>query len=170
LSYLGNIARVADDPGFWDDPLYRATLEPDEVERGKTSERQRYQSNGMSPMMKLLLPHAMNNVKRLHEAGAVLALGTDRTQPPAVHQELEFLARAGISPFDCIRIATLNGAAYVGREKDFGSIETGKWTDMVLLEADPAADVRNFRAIAAVIKGGKQIDRGKLDIPINRTK
>ena len=170
LSYLGNIARVQDDPGFWDDPLYRATIDPDEVERGKTTERQRYQDNGMSPMMKLMLPHAMRNTKRLHDAGAILALGTDRTQPPAVHQELEFLVKAGISPFDCIRIATLNAAVYVGRDKDFGSVETGKWADMVLLDADPAADVKNFRAIAAVIKGGKDIDRSKLDIPINRKK
>jgi imidazolonepropionase-like amidohydrolase len=87
-----------------------------------------------------------------------------------VHQELELLAQSGLSAFDCIQIATLNGAKYVGREKDFGSIEKGKWADVLLLNADPAADVKNFRTIAAVIKGGKQIDRAALDLPVNHKK
>ena len=138
------------------------------MDLGKTVDRKLYIDTGMSPFMKMLAPHAMKNIKRLHEAGAVLALGTDRTLAPMVHQELELLAQSGLSAFDCIQIATLNGAKYVGREKDFGSVEPGKWADLLLLDADPAADVRNFRAIVAVFKGGKKIDRTSLDLPVNR--
>ncbi|MSO98095.1 MAG: hypothetical protein EXR11_07750 [Rhodospirillaceae bacterium] len=170
LAYFGNIARVADDPSFFDEPLFKEVVDADELDRGKTVDRKRYIDTGMSPFMKMLAPHAMKNVKRLHDAGAVLTLGTDRTLPPMVHQELELLAQSGISAFDCIKIATLNGAIYVGHEKDFGSVEVGKWADLLLLNADPAADVKNFRTIAAVIKGGKQIDRSKLDLPVNRKK
>ncbi|MDX2145538.1 MAG: amidohydrolase family protein, partial [Rhodospirillaceae bacterium] len=170
LAYFGNIARVADDPSFFDEPLFKAVVEDEELVRGKTTERKRYIDTGMSPFMKMLAPHAMKNVKRLHDAGAIMAMGTDRTLPPMVHQELELLAQAGISPFDCIKLATLNGAIYIGREKDFGSVEVGKWADLLLLDADPAADVKNFRAIAAVIKGGKPVDRAKLDLPVNHKK
>ncbi len=168
LAYFGNIARVADDPSFFDEPLFKAVVEEEELDLGKTVDRKRYIDTGMSPFMKMLAPHAMKNIKRLHEAGAVLALGTDRTLAPMVHQELELLAQSGISAFDCIQIATLNGAKYIGREKDFGSIEPGKWADLLLLDADPAADVKNFRAIAAVFKSGKKIDRASLDLPVNR--
>jgi len=165
---FNNIARVADDPGFFDEAMMAAVMEPEERERGKGPERERYISSGMAPMFKLMTPYATENIRRLHQASAVLALGTDRAFGPAVHQELELLAKAGISAFDCIRIATLNNAIFLGREKDLGSIEPGKWADMVLLTADPSADVKNFRAIAAVFKGGEQINLAKLDIPVNR--
>jgi len=165
---FNNIARVADDPGFFDDPLFAAVLEPEERALGKGAERQRYISSGMAPMFKLMVPYAADNIRRLHQAGAVLALGTDRAFGPAVHQELELLAKAGISPFDCIKIATLNNAVYLGRQAELGSVEPGKLADLLLLDADPAADVKNFRAIAAVFKGGMRIDRTRLDLPVNR--
>jgi imidazolonepropionase-like amidohydrolase len=167
---FNNIARVADDPGFFDDPLFVATMEPEERELGKGAERNRYISSGMAPMFKLMTPYATDNIRRLHKAGAVLALGTDRAFGPAVHQELELLANAGISAFDCIRIATLNNAIYMGVEKELGSLEPGKWADMVMLNADPSVDVKNFRAISAVYKAGQRIDLGKLDLPVNRKK
>ncbi len=170
LVVIANIARVADDPSFFDEPLFKATLDPALLERQKVDERKRYISSGMSAAFKLAIPYGIANVGRLHKAGAILALGTDRTDGPTVHQELELLNQGGISPFDCIRIATLNGAAYVGRTKDLGSIEPGKYADLLLLNADPAADVHNFRAIDTVIKGGKKIDLAALDIPINHAK
>jgi len=170
ITVFNNIARVADDPAFFDDPLIAAVIDPEERERGKTTERARYISSGMSPMFKLMIPYALDNILRLHQAGAVLALGTDRAFGPAVHQELELLVKAGISPFDCVKIATLNAAAYMGKDKEIGSIEPGKAADLLLLNADPAADVKNFRAIAAVYKGGKRIDLASLDLPVNHKK
>jgi imidazolonepropionase-like amidohydrolase len=165
-----NIARVADDPSFFDAPLFKATLTEAELGTAKVEERQRYIASGMSATFKLMKPYAMANIKRLFDGGVTLALGTDRTLGPTVHQELELLNKAGISPFDCIKIATLNGAVYLGREKDMGSIETGKLADLVLLDADPAATVANFASINTVIKDGKRIDRSKLDLPINKRK
>ncbi|MBL8645285.1 MAG: amidohydrolase family protein [Rhodospirillaceae bacterium] len=167
---FNNIARVADDPGFFDEPLMAAVIEPAERERGKTSERQRYITSGMSPMFKLMVPYALDNIRRLHQAGAVLALGTDRAFGPAVHQELELLAKAGVPAFDCIQIATLNNAKYLGKEAEMGSVTPGKMADLLLLDADPAQDVKNFRAISAVIKDGQRIDLAALDLPVNHRK
>ncbi|MCB2108222.1 MAG: amidohydrolase family protein [Rhodobacteraceae bacterium] len=168
MTVFSNIARVADDPSFFDNPLFKATLSEEEREKGKTSERQRYITSGMSGMFQLMIPYAKQNIKRLFDGGVILALGTDRTDGPTAHQELELLNQSGIGPFDCIKIATLNGAIYLGREKDLGSVETGKLADLVLLTADPADSVANFAAIDTVIKDGVVIDRGALDVPANR--
>ena len=75
---------------------------------------------------------------------------------------------SGISPIDAIRIGTLNGAIFLGREREMGSIEPGKFADLVLLAADPVADIRNVRTVQRVWKGGIEIDRSRLDLPVNR--
>jgi imidazolonepropionase-like amidohydrolase len=84
--------------------------------------------------------------------------------------ELGFLNKAGIPAFDLIKIATLNGAIYMGQDKNLGSIEVGKYADLLVLNADPAADVNNFQAINAVVKNGQRIDLAKLDLPVNHRK
>ena len=61
-------------------------------------------------------------------------------------------------------MATLNGAVFLGRERDLGSIEVGKLADAVLLTADPTQDVENAKAIAAVIKDGRIVDESALQL------
>ena len=114
------------------------------------------------------MDEAQENLRQVHAAGGVLVLGTDQTIGPAVHRELELVVAAGIEPLDAIRIATLNAAVFLGREGDLGSIEPGKLADLVLLSADPLADIRNSQAIDTVIKNGVVVDRSDLDLPVNR--
>ena len=73
--------------------------------------------------------------------------------------ELEELVASGMSPAQAIRAATSGSAHILGADKDLGTIEVGKQADMVLLDADPLADIRNTRRIASVIKGGGLVDR-----------
>ena len=101
-------------------------------------------------------------------AGVPLALGTDRTWGASVHMELALLQESGIPLKDLLRIATLNGAIYLGREREFGSIEPGKFADMLLLAADPLETVKAYGAIEMVFKGGQRVDRSALDVPANR--
>jgi imidazolonepropionase-like amidohydrolase len=77
---------------------------------------------------------------------------------------MELLAAAGIAPAAIIRIATLNAATFLGRERDMGSIEAGKLADAVLLNADPTVTIENAKAIALVIKGGEIVDESKLEL------
>lgn len=77
------------------------------------------------------------------------------------------MAAAGIPASDIVRIATLNGAVFLGKEEDIGSIEEGKFADLLLLAADPTVDINNAKQIVQVIKGGRVVDRSKLDLPIN---
>ena len=80
---------------------------------------------------------------------------------------MELLSEAGIPNLAITRIATLNSAIYMGRPKDLGSIERGKLADMLLLSADPVADIRNTAQIEAVFLGGRMIDRSTLKVPAN---
>ena len=82
-------------------------------------------------------------------------------------EDARLMADAGIPPSDIIRIATLNGAIFLGKEREIGSIEEGKIADMVLLAADPTANIDNAKQIVEVIKGGRLIDRSELELPIN---
>jgi len=95
------------------------------------------------------------------EYGIPVAAGTDGMMPgattelPNIHREMELLVtRAGFTPLEAITAATVNSARAIGAESIIGSIAVGKLGDMVILAADPTADIRNTRAIAYVVKGG----------------
>ncbi|MEP6786516.1 MAG: amidohydrolase family protein [Sphingomonadales bacterium] len=80
-----------------------------------------------------------------------------------LHDELEELASIGIPSAQILASATISPARYLGLERDRGTIARGRRADMLLLDADPLADVANTRRIAAVILGGKVHTRAELD-------
>lgn len=168
LTIGDNYSRLAEHPEYLDAPLYRATLTGEEIEELKTVRRKEYQERKWTWWMKIMTTIAQENLKRINAAGGVLVAGTDQSSGPALHRELELLAEAGIPASDIIRIATLNGAKFLNREDDLGSIEEGKLADVILLEADPTQDIRNASRIVEVIKAGRIIDRDALKLPINR--
>ncbi|MES2755979.1 MAG: amidohydrolase family protein [Pseudomonadota bacterium] len=79
------------------------------------------------------------------------------------HQEFRELANAGMTPFEILQAATLNGAQYLGRESTMGSVETGKKADLVLLDANPLDDVANLAKVAGVVLGGQYFAKPALD-------
>lgn len=163
-----NYSRLAEHPEFLDQPLYRDTLEPDEIQRLKTVERAKQQKRSWTWWMKIMTPIAQENIRKVDAAGGIVALGTDQSLGPAVHREMELLVQTGISPLKVIRIATLNSAVYLGKEEELGSVQEGKLADLVLLDADPSRDINNAKKIDLVIKDGAIVDRASLDLPVNR--
>lgn len=161
-----NYSRLADHPEYLDQPLYRAVLSETEIARLKTEVRAEYQARRWTRWMELMTPVAQENLRMIHAAGGVLALGTDQTIGPAVHREMELLVAAGIAPLDVITIATLNGARFLGMADRLGSVETGKIADLLIVDADPTEDIGNAKRISHVIKGGKILDRAGLSLPI----
>jgi imidazolonepropionase-like amidohydrolase len=104
----------------------------------------------------------------MHRAGVGFLAGSDALNPYcfpgfSLHDELEWLVKAGLSPAAALQAATRNPAVYLQREKDLGTIEVGKLADLVLLDADPLADIRGTRRIAAVVHRGRLLDRTALD-------
>lgn len=96
----------------------------------------------------------------MQRTGVGILAGTDTLNPfcfPgfSLHDELGLLVRAGLSPMQALQAATLNPARFLGREKDFGTVENGKVADLVLLEANPLDDISNTKRITAVIYGGR---------------
>ena len=100
---------------------------------------------------------------RLYRAGGIVGAGTDVWQvPSAVHWELEELVAAGLTPLEAIGIATAGSARILGAETELGTLEVGKRADLVILDADPTADIRNTRRIWQVLKDGKVVDRAAI--------
>jgi imidazolonepropionase-like amidohydrolase len=64
---------------------------------------------------------------------------------------------------EALRAATLGSAEAIGRAGEFGSIEAGKFADLIILNADPRTDIRNSRAIAEVMENGRLYDANTLD-------
>jgi len=99
-------------------------------------------------------------VARLHQAGVPIMAGTDAplgflTPGLSLHKELELLVAAGLDPLDALRAATLTPAEFFGIDDDVGTIAPGKRANLVLLRADPLADIRHTRSIDAVVKDGR---------------
>ena len=103
--------------------------------------------------------NAMENAKRLHEAGVTIAVGTDAGNPgtfhgPSIYREMALLQEAGLSPKHVLVAATRNAALAMGRQHDVGTLTAGKVADLLAITADPTADIRNVQRIRWVMKGG----------------
>jgi imidazolonepropionase-like amidohydrolase len=99
-------------------------------------------------------------VRGLHEGGAHLLLGTDTVKLGALpgyslHEELENFVAAGMTPYQALRAGTADAAKFLGQEKEFGVIEAGRRDDLLLLTANPLADVKNTTKMAGVMAGGR---------------
>jgi imidazolonepropionase-like amidohydrolase len=70
-------------------------------------------------------------------------------------QQFAWQVRYGQTPAEAIRSATLSAAELIGREKEFGSLEPGKWADLIAVKGDPLQDVRVLESVSFVMKEGK---------------
>ena len=108
---------------------------------------------------RLLRSHHMESVSRALAAGVTVVAGTDAGGHghPNNALELEHLVAAGMTPMQALRAATSQAAECLGLEQEIGTIEKGKWADLVLVDGDPLRDVRvlqDARRIRQVLKGG----------------
>jgi imidazolonepropionase-like amidohydrolase len=106
-------------------------------------------------------------VRQMNKSGVMLMAGTDLAGPRVpgfpLHDELALLVACGLTPLQAIQAATANPAKLLKKSDEFGTIESGKLADLVLLDADPLADIRNTQRISSVILGGKLLRRPDLD-------
>lgn len=109
--------------------------------------------------------------KQLADAGVKVNLGAHgQIQGLGAHWELWMLAQGGMSPLQAIRAATLNGASYLGMDKEIGSLEVGKLADLVIMDANPLEDIRNSEKIKYVMINGRLYDSMTMNELISREK
>jgi len=99
------------------------------------------------------------NLKAVYDAGLPIAMGTDAGNPgtlhgPSVYAEMEAMQAAGMPALQVLVAATLGGSRAIGREKELGTVEPGKLADLLVLSADPTADIASVRKVRAVVRGG----------------
>jgi len=104
----------------------------------------------------------------MHRAGVSFLTGTDAIAQSyvfpgfSVHEELELLVTAGLTPLEALQTATRNPAEFLGLLDSLGTVENGKIADMVLLEANPLDDIRNTRRIVGVVLHGRYVPKSEL--------
>lgn len=117
--------------------------------------------------MKRVFPTSLKIVGEMRRAGVNFLAGTDATVIHVVpgfsiHDELAFLVKAGFPPLEALRAATIDPARFMDREKELGTIEKGKFADLVLLEANPLNEISNTKKIAAVVINGRYVSKEAL--------
>src|ERR1700744_4453171 len=110
-------------------------------------------------------------VKQIADGGTKVNLGAHgQLQGLGAHWELWMLTQGGMSPLQAIRCATINGASYLGMDKEIGSLEIGKLADMIVLNDNPLTDIRNSEKIKYVMANGRLYDADSMNEIGNREK
>lgn len=112
-------------------------------------------------------PFQKRFVEEFQKAGGLLIVGTDTPNQfvapgLGLHQEIETLVEAGISPLEALKAATVNASRALGHEEEFGSIEIGTRADLLLVEGNPLEDLKNTRKIRAVFRSGNAYNPRRL--------
>ncbi|MBT0667963.1 amidohydrolase family protein [Novosphingobium profundi] len=104
-------------------------------------------------------PIVMSNLGRAYRAGVKIAFGTDQSLAPHGTNAKEFalLVKAGMTPRDAIRAATVNAADLLGASDKVGSVQPGRYADLVAVKGDPFADVTLLENMDFVMKGGEVV-------------
>lgn len=135
--------------------------------------RKHYEPNKF-PAASVEINYGVNIVRALHTGGAGLLAGSDAFKPNvvpgfALHQELNYFVQAGLTPYEALRAATSDPAKFLGREKEFGTIRTGRRADLILLSANPLDDIENLAKQVGVMVRGKWLAQADLHRRLDRS-
>lgn len=147
---------------FLDDPFFNRSITPAALAELKSEQRQQKLAAGKHfSQYPGVLDTALANTRREIQAGVRYGVGSDsgpsgRFSGHFLHWEMQLMVQAGLTPLQVLTAATSTNAKLIGA-KDLGTIEPGKSADLVVLDADPVADIRNTRTIHSVYVAGKSV-------------
>jgi imidazolonepropionase-like amidohydrolase len=157
----------ADSPAWVNEAFFRAALDPGVFEMITSPDyKAKTRDSKVAKMEEKALPIAKRNLKKIYDAGILVALGTDsgatpiRVQGFAEHVELGLMVQAGLTPLQAISVATKNGALLLRISDQYGTLEAGKKANFIVLEKDPSQDIKNTQTIRAVWKNGVKVSDG----------
>lgn len=101
-------------------------------------------------------PTMIGNAGRAYKAGVKIALGTDQSASSGRNKAEEYalLVKAGLTPIDAIFAGSRNASALIGAPQDIGSVQAGRYADIVAVDGDPLADITTLQRVQFVMKGG----------------
>jgi imidazolonepropionase-like amidohydrolase len=149
-------APAIDDPNGCVDPMTRAKVaETTTVETPNLQAVVSTRATRTAALNKV----AAANLKVVRDAGIPIAMGTDAGNPLTLHgvsvyAEMEAMQAAGMTPMEVLVASTRGGSLALGRDQEVGTVAKGKLADLLVLGADPTADVANVRKVKAVVRGG----------------
>ena len=137
-----------------------------------------HESMGTDPLgvRRRFVDHELDIVRKLHSAGVPFLAGTDTpagvgvTPGISLHLELQRFVAAGFTPLEALQTATINPARFFRKLSDYGSVETGRIADLVILRANPLENIANTRAIGGVVADGKYWSQAEIDALRSRLK
>jgi imidazolonepropionase-like amidohydrolase len=102
-------------------------------------------------------PTMIGNAGRAYRAGVKIAFGTDQSASSGRNKAEEFalLVKAGLTPIDAIFTSTRHAADLMGAPQDIGSVQAGRYADIVAVDGDPLADITTLQRVGFVMKGGE---------------
>lgn len=147
-----------------DDPFFAKAVSPDVLATLKSPEFQK--KAAASPDAKHgpdWLAMGQKNLKTLADAGVKFGFGTDSGPPQRFlgyweHWEMELMKDAGLTPAQILKAATGSSAEFLGEQRDLGTLEKGKWADLIVLRQNPLDDIRNTRTIETVWIAGNKVN------------
>jgi imidazolonepropionase-like amidohydrolase len=153
----------ASEPDFFADPFFTKEADPSVLAELRRPDRQKAAAaNPATARYRQALDMASRNLKTLFDAGVPIAMGTD-SGPPArfqgyfEHLELERMVAAGLTPAQALAAATGQAARCMGLAPRLGTLEPGRWADIVVLRQDPLADIRHTRTVESVWIAGNRV-------------
>lgn len=189
-------ARIADivgktrEAGAWNCPtlvVHRIRMTRQEARRELNLPRMKYVNPGLRTAWLLrsreVSPNVVDNdrqgcrargklVKALHDAGARILLGTDSTTSFVVHgfsihEELQNLVAAGLTPYEAIKAGTRDAAEFFGALDEFGTVAAGRRADLILLDANPLEDVAHVKRRVGVMVRGRWFPQSGLQAKLD---
>lgn len=163
----------ARDPAFTGDPrlAYLDPLSRWAYRDDLKSTAARYPDARGEAALRAYFEHGLALTGAAYRAGVPVLVGTDTALGGfRYHDEMALLARAGLSPAEVLRAATLDAVRYAGQAHRHGRVAVGHAADLVLLEANPLEDIANTRRLHAVLLAGRLYDRPRLDALLDFTR
>ena len=160
------------EPEFFEDPFFLRGQDVYATELAllrNPAQQEATRGDPQAQAIKRALDQAMRNLKILSDAGVTIAMGSDsgsandwgRWQGYFEHVEMEMMVEAGLIPMEVLVAATGNAARIMNLE-ELGTLQEGKWADLLVLNADPLLDIRNTREIDSVWIAGNRLKSRRL--------
>ena len=163
INSVGTAADLTSDPGvpYW----LRSAVEA----WRKTALTRATASDSAAHAAEVRATKRLGLIKRMYDlkipflAGTDAPAGYDLVPGASLHRELQLFVRAGLTPLQALQTATVNPALFFGKTAEWGSVAPGKVADLVVLRANPLADIANTRRVAAVVADGRYYSPRELD-------